>query len=493
MHEPRKGQIKLASKLAGMIGQHIIDEGWRVGSFLGTEAELVERYGVSRWTVREAIAIAERDGLVERRRGHGGGLFVAAPAAGAVAAAIRNYFEFAHLRIEDVLTTRQALEELALSLAATRITSEQIDELRTLVARATDCPDDSLINVIFELLAKLLEATQSTVLKVFVESLSQLTVVAGMYSSISDRDFVATLRQLRDIRIQQAEAVIGADVGRLHHLLAVHRALSEKTFNLKHLMNGQSISAHARTRAQSVLPSVARGTRSEAVAQRIQAEIIAAGWPVGHHLGSEAELATHYKVSRLVFREVVRVLEELGVVEMHKGRHSGLKVSTPRPDVVIAKAKVYLLYADIAREDVYAVQTVLEVKLVGAMAESPQHAQIGAALHALAEPELSRNARAVAERVEQFYQALLAHSDNPVIVLFLRIFSEMFVLRKPASRLDEKLTPTVDAVRAQQLAIATAIAGGDAMLARRALNRLRAEVMQFELRYKSAARIIADD
>jgi GntR family transcriptional regulator len=47
------------------------------GERLGAERELAERLGISRSTIRAALADLERNGVVRRSRGRGGGIFVA--------------------------------------------------------------------------------------------------------------------------------------------------------------------------------------------------------------------------------------------------------------------------------------------------------------------------------------------------------------------------------------------------------------------------------
>jgi len=47
------------------------------GERLGAERELAERLGVSRSTIRAALADLERNGVIRRTRGRGGGIFVA--------------------------------------------------------------------------------------------------------------------------------------------------------------------------------------------------------------------------------------------------------------------------------------------------------------------------------------------------------------------------------------------------------------------------------
>ncbi len=55
----------------------IADGHWRPGDMLPSETELIEQYQVSRVTVRQALALLVKDGLIYRRRGLG--TFVAVP------------------------------------------------------------------------------------------------------------------------------------------------------------------------------------------------------------------------------------------------------------------------------------------------------------------------------------------------------------------------------------------------------------------------------
>lgn len=52
---------------------------FRPGDRLPTERELSEMLDVSRTTVRTAVAVLEREGLIAVRRGRGGGFTVQAP------------------------------------------------------------------------------------------------------------------------------------------------------------------------------------------------------------------------------------------------------------------------------------------------------------------------------------------------------------------------------------------------------------------------------
>jgi DNA-binding FadR family transcriptional regulator len=468
---------KLAEKIAAQIAQTIIDDGWKVGAPLGNEAALVQRFGASRWAVREALAMIERDGLVELRRGRAGGVFVAAPAATAISTSIRNYLEFARVSVDDIITTRLVLEELALTAAAAKITPDEVQQLRNLVRDVGRSGDPAITDLGFRLLASLLAAAKNPILTVFVEALTQLTIVAGLHSTMSDEAYFDTIRELVRMRCDAVEAVIGYDMDAIYAAVRGHLEVTRKLLEASNVSNPDApISAHARERAVRLAPALARGKRSERLAQQIQDDIVSSGWPVGQHLGSEPELLARYKVSRSVFRETVRILEQHGVVEMRQGRHSGLKVDSPRPDVVIARARTYFQHANVSRADVRPLQTALERSAAGLVAQRPEAAEIGARLAALAEAPLPIDATAVRQRLRGFYFGLLDACPGVITTLLLRILAELFVLYRLPDQ-PHRRREFVDTIRTVQLELAHAIQERDAARARRAASRLRAAVL----------------
>lgn len=66
----------------------LLRQGWPVGQSLGALPDVRKRLGLGRPAFREAITILEARGLLDVRRGPGGGLFVAAPALEDIAGAI---------------------------------------------------------------------------------------------------------------------------------------------------------------------------------------------------------------------------------------------------------------------------------------------------------------------------------------------------------------------------------------------------------------------
>ena len=69
--------VALYYQLKSILAQKIMNNEWQVGDRLPSEFELCKEYGVSRITVRQALAELEKDGLIKRRQGVG--TFVTVP------------------------------------------------------------------------------------------------------------------------------------------------------------------------------------------------------------------------------------------------------------------------------------------------------------------------------------------------------------------------------------------------------------------------------
>jgi GntR family transcriptional repressor for pyruvate dehydrogenase complex len=105
-------------RLAQSIRLGVLVEGDR----LPAERELAETFGVSRVTLREAIRALRDAGLVESRRGRGGGTFVAAPRRERRRS--REKIEQSVGRsLDDVLALRKVVEPGGAALAASRTLS----------------------------------------------------------------------------------------------------------------------------------------------------------------------------------------------------------------------------------------------------------------------------------------------------------------------------------------------------------------------------------
>ncbi|GAC00973.1 putative GntR family transcriptional regulator [Gordonia namibiensis NBRC 108229] len=105
---------------------------FRPGDRLPTERELTELLQVSRTTVRSALYVLEREGLIEVRRGRGGGFTVQAPKYDSTET--RREMRKNKKAIRDAFEYRSAVEVAATRLAAERRRAADVSELRRLLS-----------------------------------------------------------------------------------------------------------------------------------------------------------------------------------------------------------------------------------------------------------------------------------------------------------------------------------------------------------------------
>src|SRR5262245_41228949 len=97
---------------------------------LPSEAELAARFGVSTVTVREALMALRQRGLVETRRGRGGGSFVRAPATPTAHTWQERLLAVSLSDLRDLGDHYAAIAGAAARLAAERSSAEDIERLQ---------------------------------------------------------------------------------------------------------------------------------------------------------------------------------------------------------------------------------------------------------------------------------------------------------------------------------------------------------------------------
>ncbi len=123
------GRKKSAQALIYQIKGDIDEKGLQIGDRLGSEVELIKKYGVSRSIFREASRILELIGVSQSRKGRDGGLIVAKADPTNTIEAAAHFLDQANLPFDQVYEARVALDTYAAELAASRATEEQIAEM----------------------------------------------------------------------------------------------------------------------------------------------------------------------------------------------------------------------------------------------------------------------------------------------------------------------------------------------------------------------------
>ncbi len=119
----------LADQVINQLRTQITSGAWPVGSRIPTEPELVERLGVARNTVREAIRALAHNGLLDIRQGSGTYVAATSELAGVM------HRRFADADPGDIAELRSALEAAAARLAARRRTERDLRQLEALLGR----------------------------------------------------------------------------------------------------------------------------------------------------------------------------------------------------------------------------------------------------------------------------------------------------------------------------------------------------------------------
>ncbi len=122
----------IADELRALIVSGALSE----GDSLGHEPDLVERFGVSRPSLREALRILEAEGLITVLRGVHGGVIVHEPDQRMTARTAAMVLQSRNVSLADVFDARAQIEPLAArSIAASRRRKSAVAELRAMVAQ----------------------------------------------------------------------------------------------------------------------------------------------------------------------------------------------------------------------------------------------------------------------------------------------------------------------------------------------------------------------
>ena len=126
----REKPQRIADELRALIVSGELSE----GDSLGREPDLVERFGVSRPSLREALRILEAEGLITVVRGVRGGVIVHLPDERMTARTAATLLQARNVSLADVFDARAQVEPLAARLIASmRGRRAAVAELRALI------------------------------------------------------------------------------------------------------------------------------------------------------------------------------------------------------------------------------------------------------------------------------------------------------------------------------------------------------------------------
>ncbi|NLT05708.1 MAG: FadR family transcriptional regulator [Solirubrobacterales bacterium] len=210
---------KVASLVARQIVRNIVDADLTVGSPMEPEAVMLDRFGVSRASLREALRILETHGLITIKPGPGGGPSVADVDSGDFARMATLFFQVLHVRFREVVEARLIIEPVMAGLAATRHDPELEDRLMEIVGRGDEADaDGEWIAASHEFHTMVLSMSGNSLLNLIGKALKDIYTdrVAGLTFPAADRQHV------RKVHREIAQAIASGDAQVAETLMREH-------------------------------------------------------------------------------------------------------------------------------------------------------------------------------------------------------------------------------------------------------------------------------
>lgn len=135
----------ITQKIIGQIRTAILEGKLKPGDILPPEKELTEQFGVSKQTLRESLRALEHMGLIDVRKGIGGGAHIVEVDIEVTKQSLANFLYFKDLSIENLSELRKLIEPHAAGKAAEHISKDDLEELRKLNETARDNLDNNLL------------------------------------------------------------------------------------------------------------------------------------------------------------------------------------------------------------------------------------------------------------------------------------------------------------------------------------------------------------
>jgi len=309
------------------------------GEYLGSEAELLARLGVSSPTLRQAARLLEQQQLLAVERGNKGGYYGRRPDAGATARAAALYLQANATPIAEVREATRPLMMSAARLAAAAPSTASRDRLCDAVAALEEIGegDDCA-----ELLRRDRILT-GEVLKLAGNSAIELFVLV-----------IYRLGRLNEPRLRLFRARPDLAEAWRRHAIDFGRAVLERDAELAAMLAARGTELNRAWRVELYAADAegavdpgdlnrgagVRASLAQGAADRLRAAVLSQ--PPGALLGSEESLAARFKVSRHTMRQAAAMVLHEGLLEIRRGVNGGYVGQRPGIKTVVHAAALYL-------------------------------------------------------------------------------------------------------------------------------------------------------
>lgn len=181
---------------------------------------------------------------------------------------------------------------------------------------------------------------------------------------------------------------------------------------------------------------------AELVAGTLRRMVVDGQLKEGDFLPNEAELMSHFGVSRPTLREAVRVLESERLVEVRRGSRTGARVRVPGPEIVARPAGLLLELSGATIADVMTARSGIEPMAVRLLTESGNTAAYDELERTLAEDvPVGWDTGRLAETTGEFHRRMVELSGNATLNIMAGMLHEITV-RHTAFAMSESNPPS---------------------------------------------------
>jgi len=140
--EPAQRPPKAAMLVAQRIVRDALRDNLRPGDLLLPERTMLEKYQTGRGTLREALRLLEFQGVIALKPGPRGGPVLQSPDASHLASTVVLLMQMKQAPFRTIVEVRTTLEPMISGLAASRMSEESLDDLKSTIEQMRDELDD---------------------------------------------------------------------------------------------------------------------------------------------------------------------------------------------------------------------------------------------------------------------------------------------------------------------------------------------------------------
>ena len=229
----KKKSSRLTLVVAEEIKTYVFANKLVPGDRLPNENELIEKFQMSKSTIREATRILEAQGLIKTRTGPGGGCFVHEVSENRTIALLTNYFYFKNMSIREIYQLRKVLEPEVSSELSGELNLKQIQELKTILNKYSEPPisEEEEKNYQYNALqfhAKLAEFSKNELLKFIIKFMAKLLSEVTIDRRLFEPSNHELWQKGRNYQIKLINALQKGEKEKTYKIMYNHMCFAEK-------------------------------------------------------------------------------------------------------------------------------------------------------------------------------------------------------------------------------------------------------------------------